>query len=152
MVHARAWLALRLRRIDGQLQEAAPAHHIGELAELGRGFCRLGLKLRGGQTRFQRGPRRKFVANGVEIVGDAVEEGRTAGERGMAVKVKGLVGECCSLVNLGHATQGEIRLDQLVGGGIERLHRPLGGRDIVGADNQGSCQFHRITPAVPGRR
>lgn len=80
MIHARAWLTLRLCRIDGQLQEASFAHDIGELAELGGGLCDFTLQLRLGQAGFQRCPCRQRCAGRVEIVGDAFQEGRTLGE------------------------------------------------------------------------
>jgi hypothetical protein len=48
MIHPWTRLALGLRGVDRQLQETAPAHDIGELAELGcrfRGFAfELGLR------------------------------------------------------------------------------------------------------------
>ncbi|MNL53497.1 hypothetical protein D3C87_1767490 [compost metagenome] len=77
MIHAWSWLTIRLRRIDGQLQESSFAHHVGELAELGGGLRRFALKLRLGQTRFQRGPCSKLRGHGIEIGGDALKECRT---------------------------------------------------------------------------
>ena len=152
MVHARAGLAIRLRRVDGHLQEAPFAHDIGELAELGGGSCDFTLQLRLGQTGLQRCPCRELFAGGIEMVGDAFEERRALGERGMAVGVKGLVGEGRGPVDLLDAAQGEIRLDELVGRGVQRLHGPFGGRDFMGADQQISGQFHFVHLTAPAWR
>lgn len=67
----------------------------------------------------------------------------------MAVGVKRLVGQDCGLVHLRDAAQGEIRLDELVGRGVERLQGPFGGRDFMDADQQVSGQFHGVRLTAP---
>ncbi|MNP34014.1 hypothetical protein D3C76_1272810 [compost metagenome] len=134
VIHARARLALGLGRINGHLEEAAPAHHFGELAELGGGLGRFTQQLGFKQAGFQRGPCRKRLGDHIKIVGDALQQCRTLGERGMAVVVKGGVGKLCRPVHFDRATEGEIRFDQLMGGRVERFHCPCAGGDFVGAE------------------
>ncbi|MNL62245.1 hypothetical protein D3C87_1862510 [compost metagenome] len=52
----------------------------------------------------------------------------------MAVMVERFVGEVRRHVHLRDATEGEVRLDELDGRGIERFHCPLARGDFVGAD------------------
>ncbi|MNI32131.1 hypothetical protein D3C73_860340 [compost metagenome] len=80
MVHARARLTLRLRRVDGQLQEAALAHDVGELAKLRGGAAHFTFKLCLRQACFQCGPFRQLAANGLQIVGNALQERRSLAE------------------------------------------------------------------------
>ncbi|MNG00735.1 hypothetical protein D3C84_836800 [compost metagenome] len=147
MIHARAWLALGLGRIDGHLEEASPAHHLGELPKLRRGLGHFAQQLGFGQAGFQGGPCGQRLGDGVQIVGDAFEQGRSLGERGVAVVVERGVGEVRRQVHFGGATEGEFRLDQLIVGGVQRLHRPCAGGDFVGADQQVSSQFHGVLTA-----
>ncbi|MNF78318.1 hypothetical protein D3C84_604970 [compost metagenome] len=134
VIHARSWLAIGLGWIDGQLQEAAFAHHFGKLTELGRGLRRFALKLRLGQAGFQRGPCCQGQGDCIEVIGDALEERRPFSQRGMAVMVERFVGEVRRHVHFHHVTEGEVRLNELIGRGIERFHGPGTGGDFVGAD------------------
>ncbi|MNO62378.1 hypothetical protein D3C76_530510 [compost metagenome] len=147
MIHARAWLALRLGRIDGHLEKTSAAHHLGELPELRGGPGRFAQQLCFGQTGFQGGPNGQRLGDGLQVVGDTLQQGRTLGERGVAVVVERGVGEDRRLVHFSGATEGELRLDKLMGGGVQRLHRPCAGGDFVGADQQVSSQFHGVLTA-----
>jgi hypothetical protein len=129
---------------------SALAHDLGELPELGRRLGCFGLELWRGQAGFQRRALGQLRAHSVEIVGDPLQERCARRKRRVAVAVERFVGEAHGEVDFRSPAESEARFDFPVCGGIERVHRALGRRDVCRADEKFSCQCHSNSPFIIG--
>ena len=73
-VGARQGSAVRQGRVDADAAEVALADHVGEEPELAGGAGPLALQPGGGQAGFLAGADDQFVADGLDVVGDGLEE------------------------------------------------------------------------------